>query len=102
MPAAQPVTYVLDDGEVVFRTAVGGALAHATRLAVVAFQIDEVDHGSRTGWSVLGVGQTHQVIDSARLDRVGDRLPGAQVPAHTVAVPMLRLSGHRWAWPAPD
>ena len=37
MPTAQPVSYLLDDEEVVFRTAGGGKLAVATRHHVVAF-----------------------------------------------------------------
>ncbi|MGH8964472.1 MAG: pyridoxamine 5'-phosphate oxidase family protein, partial [Actinomycetes bacterium] len=51
LPAAQPVTYFLDGEEVVFRTGGGGKLAAATRGAVVAFEVDEFDTGSHTGWS---------------------------------------------------
>ena len=57
LPAAQPVNYLLDGEEIIFRTANGSKLAAATRHAVVGFQVDEIDPRTRTGWSVLGVGR---------------------------------------------
>lgn len=56
MPAVTPVNYALDDGAVVFRTAAGSRLANATRNAVVAFEVDEIDEERRTGWSVVVTG----------------------------------------------
>jgi hypothetical protein len=50
MPAAQPVNYLLDDQEVLFRTGGGGKLAAATRRAVVAFQADQIDSGWAWAW----------------------------------------------------
>ena len=59
LPAAQPVTYLLDGEEVVFRTAGGSKLAAATRGAVVAFQVDEIDPSTRIGWAVPGRRAAH-------------------------------------------
>ena len=98
LPAAQPVNYLLDDEEVVFRTANGSKLAAATRHHVVAFQVDRIDEAARTGWSVLGVGEAYEVVDPARLAELADRLPPPWVPgqgAHTISIPLQRLTGRR-------
>jgi nitroimidazol reductase NimA-like FMN-containing flavoprotein (pyridoxamine 5'-phosphate oxidase superfamily) len=98
LPAAQPVTYLLDDEEIVFRTAGGGKLAAATRNAVVAFQVDRIDTDTRTGWTVLGVGQAYEVVVPERLAELAERMPVPWAPnrtAHTIAIPLQRLSGRR-------
>jgi uncharacterized protein len=98
LPAAQPVTYLLDDEEIVFRTSGGGKLAAATRNAVVAFQVDRIDTDTRTGWSVLGVGQAYEVVVPERLAELAERMPTPWAPnrtSHTIAIPLQRLSGLR-------
>jgi hypothetical protein len=99
MPAAHPVTYVLDGEEILFRTGGGQALA-AIDGAVVGFQSDSIDHISRTGWSVLGIGHAYEVCDPRRLGDLGQRLPVSWAPQrspHVVAVPLQRLTGRRLA-----
>ena len=96
LPAAHPVTYLLDGDEVVFCTAGGGKLAAATLHRIVAFQTDEIDSTGRTGWSVLGIGEAYEVTDPRRLADLADRLPGpwaASQGGHTVAIPLQRLTG---------
>jgi hypothetical protein len=96
LPAAQPVNYVLDGEEVLFRTASAGTLAVATRGAVVAFEVDDIDPESRTGWSVLGVGEAYEVVDPRRLaEWEGHRLDTwAPLQArHMVCIPMQVLTG---------
>jgi hypothetical protein len=98
LPAAQPVTYLLDGDEVIFRTADGSKLAAATRKRVVAFQVDQIDIATRSGWSVLGVGQAYEVTDPQRLASLPDRGLTPWVPGplpHTIAVPLQRLTGRR-------
>jgi uncharacterized protein len=98
LPAAQPVTYLLDGEEIVFRTAGGSKLAAATRNAVVAFQVDQIDPGTRTGWTVLGVGEAYEVIVPERLAELAERMPPPWAPnrtAHTIAIPLQRLTGRR-------
>lgn len=98
LPAAQPVTYLLDDEEVVFRTGSGAKIAAATRNAVVAFQVDRIHPGTRTGWTVLGVGQAYEVVVPDRLAELARRMPAPWAPgrtAHTIAIPLQRLSGRR-------
>jgi nitroimidazol reductase NimA-like FMN-containing flavoprotein (pyridoxamine 5'-phosphate oxidase superfamily) len=105
LPAAQPVTYLLDGEEVVFRTGGGSKLAAATRGAVVAFQVDEIDSSTRTGWTVLGVGEAYEVVVPERLAELAARLPAPWAPnrtAHTIAVPMQRLTGRRLVHTTPS
>jgi nitroimidazol reductase NimA-like FMN-containing flavoprotein (pyridoxamine 5'-phosphate oxidase superfamily) len=98
LPAAHPVTYLLDGEEIVFRTAGGGKLAAATLHRVVAFQVDEINLEARTGWSVLGVGEAYEVTDPRRLTDLVTRMPSPWAPSrdgHTIAVPLQRLTGRR-------
>src|SRR5689334_23406956 len=80
LPAAHPVAFLLDGEEVVFRTAGGGKLAAATTGRVVAFEADEVDLASRSGWSVLGVGEAYEITDPDRLVDLAARLPVPWTP----------------------
>jgi nitroimidazol reductase NimA-like FMN-containing flavoprotein (pyridoxamine 5'-phosphate oxidase superfamily) len=98
LPAAQPVTYMLDGEEVIFRTGGGSKLAAAARGAVVAFQVDEIDPSTRTGWTVLGVGAAYEVLVPRRLAELAERMPDPWAPnrtTHTIAVPLQRLTGRR-------
>lgn len=98
LPAAQPVNYVVDGDEVLFRTAGGSKLAAATRNVVVAFEVDDIDRSTSTGWSVLAVGQAYEVTDADRLARLGGAGPApwiARRSAHLIAIPLVRLTGRR-------
>jgi nitroimidazol reductase NimA-like FMN-containing flavoprotein (pyridoxamine 5'-phosphate oxidase superfamily) len=98
MPAAQPVAFLLNGQEVVFRTQNGSKLAAASRHAVVGFEVDEIDTVTRTGWSVLGIGQAYEILDPARLDDLAIRAPDPWAPghdAHTISIPLQRLTGRR-------
>jgi uncharacterized protein len=57
-PEILPVTYALHNGTIIFRTAAYGSLAELRQVRQVAFQIDDFDPVTRTGWSVLVHGQT--------------------------------------------
>lgn len=52
-PDIFPVNYRIDDGEVIVRTAEGTKLAAAIMGGRVAFEIDGIDPGTHTGWSVV-------------------------------------------------
>ncbi len=98
LPAAHPVTYLLDDEEVIFRTGVGSNLAAAARHHIVGFQADEIDPYTRTGWSVLGVGEAYEVVTPIRLAELATRQPAPLIPdrtEHTIAIPLQRLTGRR-------
>jgi hypothetical protein len=98
LPAAQPVVYLLDDEEIVFRTQNGSKLAAATRHAVVGFEVDDVVLQAHTGWSVLGIGEAYEVVDPARLAALADAHTDPWVrghDAHTIAIPLQLVTGRR-------
>jgi nitroimidazol reductase NimA-like FMN-containing flavoprotein (pyridoxamine 5'-phosphate oxidase superfamily) len=59
-PVILPVNYLFDGEAVVFRTDPGLKLA-ATPLRKVAFEIDDVEESSGTGWSVLVRGFAREI-----------------------------------------
>ncbi len=70
LPAIQPVNFVVDGPDVAFRTDDGSKLAVAVSRTVVAFEVDDFDPISRTGWSVVLVGRSYEVTDPLERDRI--------------------------------
>jgi nitroimidazol reductase NimA-like FMN-containing flavoprotein (pyridoxamine 5'-phosphate oxidase superfamily) len=66
-PQILPVTYAVHNHAVVFRTAAYGPLADLRHVRRVAFEIDEIDAETRTGWSVLVSGQSRAAAKAAEL-----------------------------------
>jgi uncharacterized protein len=69
-----PVNHVMDDQDPVFRTARGSKLSAAEGQNLVAFEADEYDERTQSGWSVLVSGRAEAVYEEAeirRLDRLG-------------------------------
>jgi uncharacterized protein len=66
-PQVLPVTYRMHKNAVVFRTAAYGPLADLRHVRRVAFEIDEFERETRTGWSVLVSGQSRA---AARADEL--------------------------------
>ncbi len=58
-----PVNFRYLDGQVLFRTLFGQKLHVAAARNQVAFEVDEWDEQTRTGWSVLVKGKAEQIID---------------------------------------
>jgi uncharacterized protein len=74
MPAVDVVNFALDGDEIVISTDDDGKLAAATRGAVVAFEVDEIDTTAHTGWSVTAIGHSREVTGAdeiARLCKIG-------------------------------
>ena len=72
LPMVLPVNFRLVGDRVLFRTGLGSKLDAATNNAVVAFEADQVDPFSHSGWSVVVTGIAREVTDPgelARLDR---------------------------------
>jgi nitroimidazol reductase NimA-like FMN-containing flavoprotein (pyridoxamine 5'-phosphate oxidase superfamily) len=65
LPAVHPVDYVMSGADVVLRTGRGPKLDSALRGDVVAFEADDIDPTSRTGWSVLVVGHASVLAGGA-------------------------------------
>jgi hypothetical protein len=99
MPAAQPVRYVVDGEDVIFRAAAGTKLAGAAiHRLVVGFQADQIDPHTFTGWSVLGIGTASDVTDPDRQPALRQRTePSSASPAapRLIAISLKRLTGHR-------
>jgi uncharacterized protein len=90
LPTALPVAYVIDAGDVVFRSAAGAKLAAAREGTVIAFEVDSFDEAERTGWSVVVTGIASVLTDPGELRRA-DRL---NIPAWVEAAgsQYIRLS----------
>ena len=89
---AAPVNVLLEQRDVLFRTAAGTELLAAAREhASAAFEVDDVVDWSRSGWSVLIRGRLSEVTDPATIERVlrGGLQPWAAGDRDHV----LRLSG---------
>lgn len=102
-PVIFPVNYVLDEGAVVFRTDPGSKLDAIAGGARVAFEVDAVDEGSRTGWSVVVRGRAAEVSEPADLDRLRGLplypwAPGGK--ARYVRIRPVSVTGRRIAMPA--
>lgn len=98
LPAIQPVNFVIADGSVVFRTGAGSKLAAATREAVVAFEADDFDSGTESGWSVAVVGRAQHVASRRELDRLDGIYVRTWVPAareHFVRIELSEVTGRR-------
>ena len=70
LPAVELVNFALDHGDIVIRTDRSGKLAAATRGAVVAFEADQLDLDTRSGWSVTAIGPSSEVTDPGELTRL--------------------------------
>ena len=67
LPAAFPVNFALLDGDVVFLTTSGSKLDAAESENVVAFEVDDIDPVSQSGWSVLVQGLARVIVDPGEL-----------------------------------
>jgi uncharacterized protein len=104
-PVIVPVNYVMDGSSVVIRSAPGSKLDTADRGRVLAFEIDDHDPETRTGWSVLATGTADPVEDDDELARF-DRELDAWALGDRDDVRLLRLhpdtvTGRRLDPPAP-
>jgi nitroimidazol reductase NimA-like FMN-containing flavoprotein (pyridoxamine 5'-phosphate oxidase superfamily) len=98
LPVVLPVNFRLVDERIVFRTSVGTKLDAATQNAIVAFEVDDIDPLSHSGWSVVTVGQAREVTDPTELVE----LASANIPRwarsrqdRTVEISTEMISGRR-------
>lgn len=71
-PEVLPLNYVLEGETLLFRTSPHTALGRRLRLDVAAFQVDEIDDYTETGWSVLFRG-TVSAVDHDELPPADER-----------------------------
>jgi uncharacterized protein len=98
LPAVELVNFMMDEGDIVFRTDSGGKLVAATDGAVVAFEADSVDTAALAGWSVTVIGCSRAVTsleEIRRLERTGlvPWAPGRR--GHFIRIPPTMVNGRR-------
>jgi len=82
LPAVLPVNFCLDgDGAVLLCTAAASELVRAIDGAVVAFEADQVDPVTHSGWSVVVTGAASVVRDPAEHDRLTRTGPRSWAPS---------------------
>jgi nitroimidazol reductase NimA-like FMN-containing flavoprotein (pyridoxamine 5'-phosphate oxidase superfamily) len=97
LPAIVPVTFAVQDGNVVIRTAGDSRLAKTADGNVIVFEADEVDGATRIGWSVVVTGIAEVVTDPTERDKLhGLVVPWAPGDRDTlIRVPITMLTGRR-------
>lgn len=99
LPTVLPVHFWLDSDRIVILTGEGSKLMAATRNAVVAFEVDDVDPMYHSGWSVVVTGVAREVTDPD--DLAVPRAPLTRwAPlgnGRIVAIPTDMISGRRIA-----
>ena len=76
-PEVLPVNFVMDGDSVLFRTAEGSPLTKAAS-TLVAFEVDQIDQASSTGWSVVVHGFAEDIGDA--IDGTSERLKRLALP----------------------
>jgi uncharacterized protein len=97
LPAIVPVAFAIHDGAVVMRTSRESRLAKAAPGGVLAFEIDEIDAGTRTGWSVVVMGVATVVADPvkrAAIDGVVETFAPGQDDV-SIRLPLTVVTGRR-------
>jgi uncharacterized protein len=98
-PAIVPVNYVVDGDSVVFRTAPYGVLGRHSWNGRIAFEVDDLDPDTRSGWSVVATGSGQLVEDHQELALIrafGNPQPWAPgVRLLYVRLPWGELTGRR-------
>ncbi|MEU6091387.1 pyridoxamine 5'-phosphate oxidase family protein [Streptomyces sp. NPDC047085] len=83
LPAVLPVNFSLDtDGSVLLRTSARSDLVRAIDGVVVAFEADDFDAATRSGWSVVVTGRATVVTDPAEHERLSRTGPRSWVVTH--------------------
>jgi nitroimidazol reductase NimA-like FMN-containing flavoprotein (pyridoxamine 5'-phosphate oxidase superfamily) len=101
-----PVNYKLHDGAIVFRTAQDSPTGEDLRTGIahaeyqVAFEIDDIDPGTREGWSVLIHGPAHHMASAAEqasvLESGVEPWPGG-FREHAIRITPSTITGRRLA-----
>lgn len=81
LPAVLPINFSLDtDASVLLRTSSDSDLVRAIDGVVVAFEADEFDAATQSGWSVVVTGRATVVTDPAEHERLSQAGPPSWMP----------------------
>ncbi|WP_328557642.1 MULTISPECIES: pyridoxamine 5'-phosphate oxidase family protein [unclassified Streptomyces] len=82
LPAVLPVNFCLDtDNSVLLCTSSDSDLVRAIDGVVVAFEADEFDAETRSGWSVVVTGRAGVMTDPAEHERLSQVGPSSWIPS---------------------
>ncbi|HZS20588.1 MAG TPA: pyridoxamine 5'-phosphate oxidase family protein [Pseudonocardiaceae bacterium] len=98
LPVIHPVNFTVDGKDVIIRTSGGGKLAAAVNGLMVAFEADEVDTATHSGWSVVVLGHASLVRDIDRLVALAhpDTRPWVRGRSdHVISIKVERITGRR-------
>ncbi|MFE3579331.1 helix-turn-helix domain-containing protein [Streptomyces vinaceus] len=97
-PAVLPVNYLVAGSDIAFRTSAEAVTARAAGTEA-AFEIDNIDDVTATGWSVLAVGELAAVTDPHEIHRLNTTArshPWAGGPRdHWMKLTPVRITGRR-------
>lgn len=97
-PDIFPVNYWVHDGEIAIRTEGGTKLAAGTMMPAIAFEIDEIDPVTETGWSVVvkGHGREPKTLDEVSALQALELRPWAPGPrSRWLLITPTSVSGRR-------
>jgi len=98
LPAVTPVNFVLREGAVWIWTASTSSTWQAVRGSVVAFEVDQLDADTRTGWSVVVLGVAELVTRPEQIEEARRHGPQPWIPGreeHLIRIPLKLVSGRR-------
>lgn len=95
VPDIVPVNYVLRDGAVLVRSGPGPKLQAAERRERVAFEVDEIDEDTHTGWSVVVTGRAER-LSFVTADALDLPTPWVNGPRrHTLRIQLHHVEGRQ-------
>lgn len=95
-PVVLPVNYLVHGDAVVFRTSPHNSLARQVNGTRAAFEVDEVDEFTQSGWSVLIRGTAELVDDVTSLPEEARPVPWAEgTRSLYVRIPTQTVTGRR-------
>jgi hypothetical protein len=98
LPAVMPVNYAVRDGAIWIWTGSASSLGQALSGAVVAFQVDDLDCSTHSGWSVTVTGIAEVVTDYSLLawaHLIGPTPWASGLKEHLIRIPTTMVAG-RW------
>lgn len=92
-PVVMPVNYTVDHRDIVLRTDRGETFEYAP-VHRVAFEVDEFDERTQTGWSLLVRGAARDVTGSANAT-LDSQIWAPGERQHTLAIRIERITGRQ-------
>ncbi len=104
LPAVIPIAFALHDDAIVMCTGSDTRLAEAADRGVLAFEVDDIDSSTHSGWSVVVTGVAELVHDSAERSRIRCLSERWTSICHDVVVrlPLTVVTGRRIVASGPD